>query len=73
MQNDASTLRRDRLLAVSKEIAMHLKDHPRAFDMATWASFNIGLSMPKAREYVELVCRAHGWIIEDGIIKLGAT
>lgn len=67
---DASVIKTERLKEISKEIARSFNDGPVLVeDVSVWAQFNIGLAAKTSMEYIALACRAHGWIVEDGVIK----
>jgi len=36
--------------------------------LVLWCEFELGLSERTARQYIELVCKIHGWPIREGRI-----
>lgn len=73
VRRDGSYVRSQRLLEICKEIAKSFSVHHwcRIEDLKLSVALNMGLTETKALEYIDLVVRAKGWQIKDGVIYPG--
>ena len=73
-RRDGTFIRKERLMAIAKEIAYDLNQDKRCVyeDVILWCQYNIGLTEKKAREYVDVVVKAHtDWHLNNGLITCG--
>ena len=61
VRSDSSMLKTSRLTQIRKEMLMRIKDGLLKEKFLDWIELNIGLSRPKAQEYVSLIVRTEGW------------
>lgn len=69
MRKDGSWVKSQRLAEISRTIASTM---PKGCDyekLLIKIQFEMGLTVNRAEEYVDLVCLAKGWINNNGIIK----
>lgn len=73
VRRDGSYVRSKRLLEIAKHIALDFNFNQKSNveDRLCVIMLNMGLTEKRAMEYIELVCRARGWIIKDGFIYPG--
>ena len=75
-RRDAANVRHERLIQVARQIAYDLNQDKKCVfeDMVLWIQYNIGLTEKVAREYVDVVVRAHvDWSLKDGFITCGES
>jgi len=74
-RRDGSFVRSERLLRIARQIVstIHKSDVKQCeyAGLLTWIMFDMGLTEKTAREYVDVVVRAKGWRLNDGVITLG--
>jgi len=74
-RRDGSYVRSERLLRIAKQIVYTINNEGNKqceyAELLTWIMFDMGLTEKTAREYVDVVVRAKGWHLNDGIITLG--
>ena len=69
MRKDGSWVKSQRLGEISRLISTSM---PKGCDykkLLVRLQFEMGLTMARAEEYIDLVCMAKGWIQHNGIIK----
>ena len=75
-RRDAANVRHERLIQVARQIAYDLNQDKKCVfeDMVLWIQYNIGLTEKVAREYVDVIVRAHvDWSLKDGFITCGES
>jgi len=68
-RRDGAFIRAQRLHQIAQKVAQAMPegaDYERVLD---WIEFTIGLSRPRAKEYLDKVIRVHGWTVKNGVIK----
>lgn len=69
-RRDGSYIRSQRLMEVAKKIAYDISFNPdktcHKDDLVNWIMFEMGLTEKRAREYVEIVIKAKGWLVNNG-------
>lgn len=73
MRKDGSYVKVERLSQIKKEIAKRFPNPISFNDMILWVEVGIGLTPEKAKDYIEKIVAASGWVIFDGNICAEAS
>ena len=67
MKQDASFVKTRRLEQIAKQIAKGFSSAPEIHlkKLMLWIEMNIGLTKIRALEYIETVCEAKGWELDQ--------
>lgn len=73
IRRDGSFVRSMRLLEIARMIAKDFSDFKQSDleSLKLRVAMEIGLREKTAMEYIDLVCRAKGWSMKDGVIVPG--
>lgn len=70
IRRDSAFLRSQRIKKITTEMAKKITTGLRLRGLLIWIQIEIGLSENKAREYVDLICEAKGWKLNNGGISI---
>jgi hypothetical protein len=59
-------------MGIAKQIAYMFTENKGRADLeklVTWIMFDQGLTEKRAREYISIVVRAKGWVVNDGFVS----
>lgn len=72
-RRDGGYVRSQRLMLIAREIAKDLSQDKicNVENIVRRLLFDMGLTEKTLRNYVDVVCRAKGWVLNDGVITAG--
>lgn len=70
VRRDSAWLRQQRIQQITKRIALGIAKGVSLSGLTLWIQVNMGLTKPKAQEYIDLICESQEWEIEKGEIKV---
>ena len=72
-RRDGSFVRSQRLLGIAKQIAYKISFSEdkvcEVAELLNWIMFEQGLTEKRAKEYMDIVVKAKGWVLDNGEIR----
>ena len=75
IRRDGCYVRKNRLIAIARQIVFRINNSTansvQKQTILNWAVMQFGLTEKRLEEYIDVVVKAKGWSLSDGIITIG--